>query len=407
MYQPRYLNGAFWEYGTFSLYALELVIWVCLLSAIPQLMVSGFSWQKLRCKHFLSPGGAVMAGAFGLVARSWLSLLWASDRALALQGAFRLTEAVALMVVLLNASSRGRLRVLAAWAVSAALQGLLATVQFFTQTVGGSTVLGVDPQFGGELGASVIELADGGRWLRAYGTFPHPNMLAGFLVLGIFCAGAWYAARFHSVQRVVALVCALLASAGLIFTFSRSGAAALASGFVVWVLSAVWRRDAMSVVRFTGLTILTAAAAAVWVAPQLDARLAGTERLERKSFVERRALLHEGLVLAERSLPFGVGIGQETVAAYQRDSGRPGFAYQPPHNVALLALVELGIDGFLVLVLFGLGAVMLAARFPAGAGMFAAVAVLGWFDHYLWTLLPGMLMAWISAGVLFGRSRND
>lgn len=407
IWQPRQLNGVFWEYGTFSLYAVELVIWVCLLGVAWQIIVRGSAgWPKFNLRRFLSPAGVVFVGSFGLVVLSWLSLLWAADAALALQGAFRLTEAVALMVVLLNASSRGRLGVMVAWALSAALQGILAVVQFFSQTVVGSTVLGVDPQLPGELGASVIELTSG-RWLRAYGTFPHPNMLAGFLVLGILCAGAWYVHHYRTFQRVCALGCALLAGVGLVFTFSRSGAAALVAGFAVWGFMAVWRRNVLPSLRFIGLTSLVAVAAAVWVVPQVGTRLAGAGRLEVKSSVERRILLHEGLKLAQRSLPLGVGIGQTTVVSYRQDPSRPGFAYQPPHNVALLALVELGVDGLLLLMLFGLGAVMRATRFPAGAGMFVAAAVLGWFDHYLWTLLPGMLMAWILAGVLLGRSRND
>ncbi len=69
-------------------------------------------------------------------------------------------------------------------------------------------------------GPSVVQLADGARWLRAYGTLPHPNILGGFLLalmagpLAIFLRGR--------VRRWWALGLFGIATGALVPTFSRS-----------------------------------------------------------------------------------------------------------------------------------------------------------------------------------------
>jgi len=80
----------------------------------------------------------------------------------------------------------------ALWLVAAlvTVQGGVAVLQFARQSALGLSALGelaIDPQ--GQ-GASVIE-AGGRRWLRAYGLTPHPNVLGGYLGMGLLvCLGA-------------------------------------------------------------------------------------------------------------------------------------------------------------------------------------------------------------------------
>lgn len=401
IYQPRQLNGAFWEYGSFSLYAVEVVIWACLGTAAAQIIFfRQNSWSRFRWQQFFTPAGAVVAGTIGLVVLAWSSLAWAADRGLTLQAAFRLTEAAALMVVVLTVSPRGRGRVGQAWAVAAALQGALAAVQFFAQRVIGSSWLGVDPQRPEELGASVIELADG-RWLRAYGTFPHPNILAGFLGLGLLLAGAWYVREYRLVQRLAAVSCGVLAGIGLALTFSRAGATAAVVGFLAWLAFDLGqRRRVIPHLRYAALITLAAAAAAVWTLPQVMMRAGSSGRLEVKSVDVRRALRREGAQLAQPQRWIGTGVGLSTLASFRRDPWQAGFAYQPPHNVPLLVLVELSVDGVLLLALLivGVAAQAVASQSGVGLGLVAALAVVGWFDHYLWTLLPGTSILFLALG---------
>lgn len=401
LWWPRQLNGAFWEYGSFSLYAVEAVIWACLGAAFVQIIFFRRNpMPRFRWRPFFTPAGAVVAGTIGLVVLAWSSLAWAADRGLTLQAAFRLTEAAALMVVVLTVSPRGRCRVGQAWAVAAALQGALAVVQFFTQRVIGSFWLGVDPQLPSELGASVVELADG-RWLRAYGTFPHPNILAGFLAIGLLLAGAWYVRRYRSPQRVAALCCGLLAGIGLVLTFSRAGVAAAVFGLLVWLAGELRQRPrVIAAARYASLVALVAVATAAWVLPQAMMRAGGTGRLEVKSSSVRHALLRQGALLAQQHRWIGTGVGLSTLASFRRDPLQPGFAYQPPHNLLLLVLAELSVDGVLLLALLivGVAALAVASRSGVGLGLVVALVIVGWFDHYLWTLVPGTLLGFLALG---------
>ncbi|MDO8559471.1 MAG: O-antigen ligase family protein [bacterium] len=409
LWSSRQLNGAFWEYGSFSLYALELVVWACLIFALARLLATRGASAPFFWRRWATPKGAVVAGAAGLVLWSWFSIAWAQDRSLALQAAFRLTEGVALLIVLARSSRRGRSLAGQAWALAAAAQGIVAAAQFFTQQVAGSTWLGVDPQLPSELGASVIELTDG-RWLRAYGTFPHPNILAGFLVIGILISGEWYLRQYRSAQRIFAVACGMVASVGLAFALSRAGIAAAALGLAVWLFSCGARRHSLvPPLRFSLAVGITAATALTIMWPLVATRAVAAARLEVKSTQERGMLLREGALLAREHLWTGTGIGQTTLSSYRRNPGQPGWAYQPPHNVALVALVELGVDGVLLLLLLLAGTAFRAVQNPgsAGIGMVAALVVVAWFDHYLWTLLPGTLMACLALGFASGDPPSD
>ncbi|TSC76270.1 MAG: hypothetical protein G01um101431_891 [Parcubacteria group bacterium Gr01-1014_31] len=409
LWGSRRLNGAFWEYGSFSLYALELVVWVCLISAFARLLATRGASAPFSWRRFFTSKGVVVAGAAGLTLLSWLSIAWSEDRALALQAAFRLTEGVALLIVLAQTARRGRALAGQAWALAAAAQGIVAAAQFFTQRIAGSVWLGVDPQLPSELGASVIELADG-RFLRAYGTFPHPNILAGFLAIGVLLAGEWYVREYRSVQRILAMSCGVVAGAGLVFSLSRAGGLALVVGLAAWLLSRGTRRQTLvPPLRFSLAVGLSAATALAILWPLVATRAVGVGRLEAKSTQERRMLLREGALVARENFSIGAGIGQTTLAQYRRDPAQQGWAYQPPHNVALVVVIELAVDGVLLLLLLAAGVALRAARNgnSAGIGLLAVLAVVGWFDHYLWTLLPGILMACLALGFAAGEPPDN
>lgn len=410
IWYPRMLNGAFWEYGSFSLYAIEALVWVCLILAAVRAMRNGFSaLPRLSWKKFLQPSGVIFIGVIMLLAAAWSSLLWAPDRMVALQTAFRLTESIALFYVFVLAKKTTQQYAGVAWAVAAGLQGVVAISQYFTQEVLGSTWFGMAPQWPGMLGASVVELADG-RWLRAYGTFPHPNILAGFLALGIIFSLRWYVARYYHADRIVALFCGVLASLGITFSFSRSGGLAVASGVLIWLVFEISRRhwqDAGRIFRFLVLTLVVAGVA-VWVAlPLFQARVSGIGRLELKSTAERQILLQEGVSLALQSLPLGVGAGNATVESSRVTPKRPGWDYQPVHNIFILSLLELGIAGIISLLVIFFSMIWLAVwrHSWASLGILCALFILGWFDHYLWSLFPGNLMLFL--GLAFSTSTLD
>jgi len=71
------------------------------------------------------------------------------------------------------------------------------------------------------LGTYVVETG-AGRWLRAYGSFGHPNMLGFFLVLGIISAVAIAANGLGLRGRIFVWTVLKLIGAALLFSLSKS-----------------------------------------------------------------------------------------------------------------------------------------------------------------------------------------
>tara|TARA_B100001964_G_C14011595_1_gene499601 strand:- start:336 stop:767 length:432 start_codon:yes stop_codon:yes gene_type:complete len=102
----------------------------------------------------------------------------------------------------------------------------------------------------------------------------------------------------------------------------------------------------------------------------------------------------------------GVGPAAYTFTLLGQDPGQPVWAYQPIHNVPLLILAELGVIGFLLLVawIYRIDAIAHKAwRTPGGMlalSLGTALLIIALFDHYLWTLWPGLALGALSFGCI-------
>ncbi|MCR4256087.1 MAG: hypothetical protein NUW08_00075, partial [Candidatus Uhrbacteria bacterium] len=133
-------------------------------------------------------------------------------------------------------------RELLKWSVAAIVpHALLGLWQYATQSVIGSTWLGMASQNPADLGVSVIGV-EGRRVLRAYGGFPHPNILGGWLAFGLMGV-TFLAARVIERARRIALAAAgALFAVALVLTFSRSAWIAAAIGILA-ALGFAWRKS--------------------------------------------------------------------------------------------------------------------------------------------------------------------
>ena len=244
IYKAGELVGGFWEYGTFALYGTEVLLLALVLLNI-------FDLIKKTRKHPPAKAMALRAGK-NTKTRSRLqklfscflvflfilicmSIFWAQDSGLAL---FRFGVILeGFMLFWLIVTSRASYRKLA-WAIvlSGAMQAGLGIWQFLGQEVVGNKWLGMADQIPMDGGVSVVETVLR-RWLRVYGSLPHPNILGGWLVIGlVLCMGlyenvyrrlsvGWGDAndtnRLDSVFVMVLLLCYIVMLFGLFCTFSR------------------------------------------------------------------------------------------------------------------------------------------------------------------------------------------
>jgi len=100
-------------------------------------------------------------------------------------------------------------------------------------------------------------------------------------------------------------------------------------------------------------------------------------------------------------------VGNYVVALEETHPGREVYAYQPVHNLYLLMLSELGVIGTLFVLLWmvlidryifaNLPRVGAVGALAIGSALF----IIGFFDHYLWSLWPGLaLVAFVLAMTL-------
>jgi hypothetical protein len=309
------------------------------------------------------------------------------------------------------------------WAVASLavflfVQGTIATLQFVRQSSIGLQWLGekwLDPAQGS--GASVIE-ATGRRWLRAYGLTPHPNMLGGYLSLGLLiCLGAALAAGDR--RRRWLWFCIGMGALGLFFTFSRAAwLSALLGLLYIAGVTRAWRRIHWRTARTRWLAggllaIGLVGALVVWVTYG-DLIVTRFFRLgnplEVASIQDRVVDARQAWGLI-RTVPFkGTGSGYYLGALWAGvgEDRPPGF--RKVHNVPLLATAELGIGGgMLWLGLLTVPPVVLAVqsrRRPcsvtqaAWSAAFVAAFVLGMLDNYLY--VPSTWWSALYLGIVTG-----
>lgn len=262
---------------------------------------------------------------------------------------------------------------------------ILGIAQFFSQSVFASKWLGMAAQNPLTPGVSVVEVA-GRRVLRAYGGFPHPNILGGWLAYGL-SALTLLASRVTRPRdrKLLFIICALF-SVSLVLTFSRSAWIAA----VVGVIGAAILSKKMRALMVLCVILFSILITLFFVRDIALTRTDTGTRLEQKSVSERS----ESLSAAWSLVPdqWWLGQGQNT-SIYALDHAGKGII--PPHFIPLLVLLETGLVG-------AIGILLLLWRWvakSAGASvlpLLIAIPLLT-FDHYLWSIWSGqVLLMWLA-----------
>lgn len=292
------------------------------------------------------------------------------------------------------------------------LLGLIIPILFgWFQVLSGSSpesmLLGVSAKDAATPGIAVVESGDD-RLLRAYGTFPHPNVFGGYVAVGIV-ALAWLSRYVRSRQQLIgALLFSGLLGATLIVTFSRSAWLGLFVVFLFLIAVMLWRkhlppRRAIPTMMVGLASILSTL---IIFHAQVFSRFDPSQQLEIIS-IEERASQYQTFGDVFLSSPImGVGPNAYTFILERLDPGHHVWSYQPIHNVYLLILAELGLTGVLALgyTLFTLNPFANASLREAGTLFACTIGILlfviGLFDHYLWTLWPGLALMAVAVATL-------
>lgn len=333
---------------------------------------------------------------------------------------------LALLFALVTACAGPSIRwIAAALILSAVVSGSVGGLQVALQASSGLGRFGeltLDPQLSG---VAVVQ-AEGLRWLRAYGLLPHPNILGGLLVVGILATVGWALSMPESKlarsgwRLIVPLAMLVLLLWLLGLTFSRAAWLGLAAAGGIFLLL-VWRRVShRRLMLLGGVALLTGLAFTALYFPYLSARAAVTESIEQRSVADRIVYSDMAWQAIGESPILGWGMGNfPWRASYYLTFTDFDLRGQQVHHIYLAAWAELGIIGlslFLAALILGLTA---SIRRPAAAdspapitnhqppvtrfALLAALlawAVIGWFDHYPWTIFQMQIVWWGLLGAL-------
>jgi len=281
--------------------------------------------------------------------------------------------------------------------VTVIAQAMLATWQAITQSTApaGALFNGWPREFGVDDSVAVVAVLPGvDRWLRAYGSFPHPN------ILGIFLAVALVMLSLRIEPSRLVRVAQLAGVVGLSLTFSRSAWLALSLATITYVAATQGWRD---IPAWIGRQLRSRRVLAALVAIGLV--LSGARATQLDAFPEANSLSQRQIYddaawsLVAQGRPVGAG---NLLIAEQRQGFGVG---EPAHNVFLITLAELGPLGVLAWLAL-LGTVVAAAwrrTDPSRRGRFIALGVLLpllLLDHYLWTQPAGRIWLALALAVL-------
>ncbi|MFH0873426.1 MAG: O-antigen ligase family protein [Candidatus Komeilibacteria bacterium] len=402
-WQARYflyfdkLDGQVFEAGQYGLYASSLIIILTFIFWLLQI-----SWPK-RFWWYVS-AVVVWLVISGSAAVSPLAVVYLSSL---------LLVAALLWLIIRSAALADILGPLVA---SGVMQAVLALIQFYQQQITAASWLGMAQHLPAQLGQSVI-VFHGLRLLRAYGSFPHPNILAGFLVIA--CCAAWYLAVVQAnkkIWRIGWCVVWAILYLGLAVTFSR---AALIALVISWFIMFTGFYPG-SAVKYGRRILLKAGVLLVFIfillnltsGGLLGQRFESGDRLEQMSITDRLNGLQtwtELMTAQPRYFVTGVGPYNYWQTLAVKWPGLPVWSYQPVHNIYLLLLAEWGILAWLIL-LFSVAFFwqqLKKIRCPDclwRLSPLAALLVMGLFDHWIITTYAGLLLMAISCGLI--RSKN-
>ncbi|HPN15377.1 MAG TPA: O-antigen ligase family protein [bacterium] len=284
-------------------------------------------------------------------------------------------------------------------------QALMGVWQFFGQTVFESRWLGMAGQDPALLGVSVVQ-TQMGRYLRAYGGSPHPNIFGAWMSFGLLLVFWLASIKRTAVDRCPAWCWRLMGglfSMALFYSFSRSAWLALAAGGLVFAIysglkNGFWKN------KYLLLPVILLMILSVMHHDLVFTRLGSSnQRLETKSVVTRMQTIRDGVLIFQNKLWFGTGPNSELpVLARIKQINQSPAPLETTHLVWLLILVNYGIVGGLFVFGFGL---FILRRFldqwkhilvydkSMIMSLGACLVVLGSLDHHLWTTWSGQIMA--------------
>ena len=287
---------------------------------------------------------------------------------------------------------------------SGLFQSVIALGQCIQQKSLGLKLLAESP-LGPEIAGVAKIIVNETKMIRPYGTFPHPNILAVFLLISIFFLYFLWLSKKHSFIKN----CLMLAIFGfLIFTlwltFSRIIIFAFLLASLIYFIT-LFRQNRKKIFILFLLFVIFNSLFFVLALPEISSRFSVS--LTEQS-VGLRVFYTQAAFSIIKDCPFlGIGIGNFVWEIRYMINLLASWLHQPVHNIYLLIASETGLTGLFVFLFFIFSLLNQSIRHKALNNkqyhllfILFCFLFIGLFDHFFWTLQQGQLMLWLILGII-------
>lgn len=351
-----------------------------------------FTWQRIRW--------AVVIGAF-----FFLRSLFSFSPLNSLFGLLKVAEFVFVGFFISHKKFSEKEKSLLLFILSTAL--IFEIFLVFFQFLHGGSLGGLLYWFGERTYSSttpgIANVSVGGQLiLRPYGTFSHPNVLAGFLILYAQLITGLLKKSSLRLKNLFLFVIMAVGTISILATFSRP-AYYVWLGYILLLGWSLYKKQA----RFLIPGILSFTILIVFFFPSIVQRLIDLDSSS-DSFALRAQLLSASLGMIQSYWALGVGIHNFLPLLPRYLSGATSFALlQPVHNIYVLILAETGLFGLFIFcfcIAYALALVKKNHTFLLCGIPLLSILFIGFFDHYFVTLQQGQLLFCLVLGLCYNKS---
>ncbi|MFA5991074.1 MAG: O-antigen ligase family protein [Candidatus Doudnabacteria bacterium] len=272
----------------------------------------------------------------------------------------------------------------------------------------------------GIIGVAKI-VSSGTTYIRGYGTFPHPNLLSAFLVVGVLISAYLLINSTKFYQKALFSLALFINILGLTVTFSRAGFLAAGVGLIIFAGQTVinnWNSYKRTILTLLFLIIVSCLSSFIIFKPYLQTRATVTDQAS----LERIFYAKTAWKMIQHNPIFGVGIGESVIHMQQYSNVKLWpWQIQPAHNFFLLVTAELGIPGLILFLWFFISLLkklVVSIRYDASnardtlitkyllLATFTSFLLLMQFDHYFYTLQQTQMLLWVFLGIIASQRKT-
>lgn len=290
--------------------------------------------------------------------------------------------------------------------VSMLCQSLMALCQFYYQgSLNGFFYFVGERMFSLNTPGVAKASLNGVLVLRPYGTLPHPNVLAGYLLIGLILLIANIKLLIVNRFRIFFYISIFLSVIVLILTMSRTAIfIGVLLGFFSFkkIFQLNKNRKQIGIILFILIFINTS------LLPVLLYRFSALS-LNDESIAQRINLAKASVFMFLDHPLFGIGLSNFLIKLPEYASV-VNTPIQPVHNIYLLMLAEAGLGGIALAIIFIYKQFISIRKkkcfLTSGTVLiFSTILLLGFNDHYLLTLQQGRLLLTLSISIICARSK--